>query len=198
MKRAFEVFQQAMELLDSAGIKYVVGGGIGVWAYGRKRFTKDLDIFVRKGDSEKTLELFLENGFRTEKADKRWIFKAYKGDTIIDIIFHLQRGLEIDQEMLGRAKEELLEDVKFKIMSPEDIIILKVSLLKELRPDWHDATSIIEGLNGKLDWDYFIERASFNPVLFLSFVLYSRCLLSEKNFIPSRVIDELVKRGGLG
>lgn len=198
MKRAFEVFNQAIELLDSNGIQYVVGGGIGVWAYGRKRFTKDLDIFLSKNDAERSLELLARSGYRTEKADERWIYKAYKQDTIIDIIFHLLGGLEIDENMLARARVKVLERVTFKIMSPEDIIVLKVSLLKELRPDWHDATSIIEGLDGRLDWDYFIERSSFNPMLSLSFVLYAQCLLGNDQVIPQKVIEELVKRGGLG
>src|SRR5512141_2835005 len=83
----FEVFKQGAMALDRGHVPYVVGGGIAVWAYGRKRWTKDIDLFVKPEDAGRALDALAVAGFRTEMTDPIWLYKAFKRDVLVDIIF---------------------------------------------------------------------------------------------------------------
>src|SRR5690554_1517552 len=81
-------FKEALELLTSSGVDFMLGGAIAMFNYtGIFRNTKDLDIFCKSNEYPKILKHFAENGYETELTDVRWLAKVFKGDFFIDIIF---------------------------------------------------------------------------------------------------------------
>ena len=81
------IFKMATDRLDDASIDYVVFGGIAVWGYGRRRWTRDIDLLVKKTDAKRVLAELDGAGFATEERDHRWLYKAVMDQAHIDLIF---------------------------------------------------------------------------------------------------------------
>ncbi|MHB9091934.1 MAG: hypothetical protein ACYC7H_10990, partial [Chloroflexota bacterium] len=83
----------------------------------------------------------------------------------------------------------------FRFMAPEDLVIRKIFAMIEERPDWYDGISVIEGLQGNIDWHYFLRRAQLDPGRVLSFLLYAESVYPrDRAFIPFWVIRQLARQ----
>ena len=91
---------RAIEVLLDAGVPFVVGGAYAYATYtGIYRDTKDLDLFPRKRDALRALEVLEKDGWRTERADEVWLYKAFKGEYFVDFIFSSGNGVAaVDDE----------------------------------------------------------------------------------------------------
>lgn len=198
MDRAiFETFKQGTDALEIGNVPYVIGGGIAVWAYGRRRWTKDIDVFLKPEDAGPAIDALSDAGFRTELTDPTWLYKAFKGDQMIDIIFKSRGEIYIDDEALRRGVIREIDGIglSFRFMAPEDLLIRKIFAMIEERPDWYDSISVIEGLAGDLDWHYFTDLAQMDPGRVLSFLLYARSVYpQERRLIPFWVIRQLAQQ----
>lgn len=193
----FEVFKQGAMALDEGHVPYVVGGGIAVWAYGRRRWTKDIDLFVKPEDAGRALDALAAAGFRTEMTDPVWLYKAFKRDVLVDIIFRSKADIFLDDEEIARSVEREVDGLgyEFRFMSPEDLVIRKIFAMIEERPDWYDGISVIEGLKGNLDWPYFLRRSQLDYGRVLSFLLYAESVYPrDREFIPFWVIRHLAQQ----
>jgi hypothetical protein len=50
------------------------------------------------------VEVLAEAGMRPEKPPEEWLWKAWDGDVLIDLIFR-PRGLEVTDEVIARGDE---------------------------------------------------------------------------------------------
>ena len=194
-RETFETFKEGTDALEANNVPYLVGGGIAVWAYGRQRWTKDIDIFVRPEDAVRAMDALAAGGFQTEYTDPVWIYKAFKRHEMIDVIFKSKGDIYLDHAAISRGVKRAVDNIEFTCMSPEDLIIRKIFAMIEERPDWYDGISVIDGLDGKLDWQYLLERAEKDPGRVLSFLLYAESEYPrERVLIPSRVIKHLAEQ----
>ena len=104
---AREFYVDAMQVLDRAKIPYVVGGGYAMAYYtGIARNTKDLDLFIKPEDRDRTLTTLTAAGYRTEFFFPFWIAKAFCGDAFIDLLYNSGNGLcMVDDEWIGHGAE---------------------------------------------------------------------------------------------
>ncbi|MGQ9677412.1 MAG: nucleotidyl transferase AbiEii/AbiGii toxin family protein [Chloroflexota bacterium] len=183
-----ETLEEAISVLQNAGIPYVIGGGLAARAYGRRRLTKDIDIFVKREDAERSLDALAEAGFRTERTDPDWLLKAFKRGILVDIIFRSSGNVFIDDRTLGRAGEISIGGHRVKVLPPEDLLVMKTMAM---RPDvprhWRDAIAVLRG--ARLDWDYLLERARVGPDRILGVLLLAK---SEGVAVPEWVIRRLI------
>src|SRR5437763_13413516 len=95
-----EFYCHALSELNLARVPYLVGGAYAFERYtGIVRHTKDLDIFVREADCQRTLATLEAGGCRGEVAFAHWLAKAYCGDHVVDIIFSCGDGASpVDDE----------------------------------------------------------------------------------------------------
>lgn len=192
----FQVFCEATRAIDKEKIPYVVGGGIAVWAYGRQRPTKDIDIFVKKKDADNILRIMRDIGFRTEHSDEKWLYKAFRGDAMVDVIFRNSRGDETDDVMIRNRRMAKIDSFKFKIMSPEDVIYIKIISLIKNSPHWEDAFSVAANNLDNIDWDYLLIRAKKDTRILLSFILYLSSVL-HKDVVPEKILAILAHKCNL-
>ena len=182
-----KVLSEAVGTVERAGVPYVVIGGVASAALGRPRWTHDIDVFVLPQDAERTLAAYEEAGFSTERTDPHWLFKAYKGGMLVDVIFKTHRDIYVDEEMLRRAIDGDFHGVPLRVAAPEDLIVIKAIVDSERRPHhWHDALGLIA--SRELDWDYLVRRARHGPRRVLSLLTYAQ---SEDLVVPDRAIRSL-------
>ncbi len=181
------VLGDTVEAMEDSGIRYVFIGGIASGGLGRPRSTHDIDIFVMPEDAELVLRALAKKGFRVEKTDPSWLYKGFKEDILVDVIFKSKGEIYLDPEMYARVTIAEFHGRKLRLVAPEDLLIIKAAAHSELTPGhWHDAIALMTHAN--LDWDYLLKRARRAPRRTLSLLIYAQ---SVDVFVPNSVIHQL-------
>ncbi len=169
-----DVFPNVLrDVVDAlANVSFAVLGGVASAAYGRPRWTKDIDIFVRGEDADAALAALAGAGFETERTNPSWIYKGFRDGVLVDVIFKVKADVYFDDEMAARARITDFAGVKIPVVAPEDIIVTKAIAATEESPwHWHDALGIIATTD--LDWDYLVSRARKSPNRILSLLHFA-------------------------
>ena len=145
------------EFLDAEskarGLSFLLIGGHAVVMHGFSRTTADLDLFVRKADKDKWLDLLKEKGFSVLHDGGNFLqFTPPK-----DMEWPLDLMLVSDETFAGmqqESRETEYRDVKVRIPSLRHLLALKFHALKNGGPhrrlkDFQDVTTLIE--NNKLN-----------------------------------------------
>jgi predicted nucleotidyltransferase len=181
------VLGQTVEAMDESGLRYMFIGGIASGGLGRPRSTRDIDIFVMPEDAELSLRALAKKGFRIERTDPSWLYKAFKEGILVDVIFKSKGEIYLDNEMYERSITAQFHGKRLRLVAPEDLLIIKAAAHSELTPGhWHDATALLS--HASLDWPYLILRARRAPRRVLSLLLYAQ---SNDIWVPNAVIYEL-------
>lgn len=120
------------QLLSKKKIKGIVIGGISASLLGKPRFTADIDavIILKHGDIEKFIHEAAKFGFAPRIKDA--VDFAKKSHVIL--LSHKKSGINVDlalgmlpfeSDAIKRSRLCKLENIKFRIPTPEDLIIMK-------------------------------------------------------------------------
>lgn len=185
------VLREGVDAIEAAGIRYVLIGGIASAVIGRPRWTQDIDLFVQPIDADRTLEVLAEAGFDTQKTNPHWLYKAVKDGVLIDVIFRVVGDIYLDDELLERSEVRTFKGHEIRVVSPEDLIVIKAAVTSEEVPHhWHDALGILAS-SEEIDWDYLLRRARNSARRVLSLLIYAE---SNDLVVPSDVIRRLTDR----
>lgn len=193
-----DFYRRVMVRLQSEQIPFLVGGAYAYAAYtGIERHTKDFDLFVRKEDVRRILELFTGDGLRTEFVYPHWIAKIHGEDgAFVDIIYGAGNGIAVvDDEWFTYAHGRTVFDIQTKACPPEEIIWSKSFVMERERFDGADIAHLLLGYGMKLDWERLLRR--FGPhwrVLYAHLVLFGFIYPSQRGRIPAHVLDDLTGR----
>jgi predicted nucleotidyltransferase len=181
------VLGESVQAMEEAGIRYVFIGGIASGGLGRPRSTHDIDLFVMPEDADQSLRALTKMGFNTEKTDPSWLFKAWKDEILVDVIFKSKGEIYLDNEMYRRVVVADFHGQRLRLVAPEDLFIIKAAAHSELTPGhWHDAIALLT--HAKIDWEYLLKRARRAPRRTLSLLIYAQ---SVDVFVPNSVIHDL-------
>lgn len=176
-----------IEAIEEAAIPYALIGGVAVKELGRPRVTHDIDIFVRPDDAALLLGVLEKKGFDTERRDTYWLYKAWREEVLVDIIFKSSGDIYFDDEVIAHVRRIPYLNTHINAISPEDFIVIKAAAHQEDNPHhWHDALAVLT--QGNLDWNYLIHRAKHSPKRVLALLLYAS---SNDCAIPQEVIHKL-------
>jgi predicted nucleotidyltransferase len=175
----FVVLNEACTVLDNAGVPFVIGGGTAVVVWGRDRCTKDFDLFLNREVLRSAMDALSIAGFVTTDTEKRWLYKAWRGEMLVDLIVESRGGVRVDDDTLTHARIVNMFGYDLRIMGAEDVLFRKILTLTEGRPDWYDALSIVERQRDTLDWTYLLYRAQRQPRRVLSFLLFAQTELNR-------------------
>jgi predicted nucleotidyltransferase len=168
-----QVLRECVEAFEAAEVPYVLVGGVASAVYGRPRFTADIDFFVRGEDAKRALEALGGAGLETEETNPAWIYKAWKNEVQIDVLFRVTGDVYVDDEMLERSRELEFLGVRARFVAPEDLIVIKAAVHDEQTPrHWHDALAVIADC--ELDWDYLAQRARKAARRVLALLIYAQ------------------------
>jgi predicted nucleotidyltransferase len=191
-KESFKIYREAVEVLEKAGIPYVIGGGIAIMAYGRTRDTKDIDIYILDRDQDRALQALASAGFEVDAMPGvNWLCKGFKQGITVDFIMENVGGMHTSEETLRHGFWTEINGVRMHVMSPEDLIVRKIMAMRSDRNDWFDCISVLSSTYEKFDWDYFMKVASVSYERALSFLTYVRSDREHVVPVPYRAVAEL-------
>lgn len=189
---------EACRILTDAGIPNLVGGGIAVWAYGRRRYTKDIDLFIPARIPLLAMDALGKHGFHTRDTDASWLYKAIKEDVLIDLIVWTTGNIRVSDATFERARTVQIDGFAFTLMGPEDVLFRKILSHREERRDWYDALSMLTRPQAGFDWTYFLSLVGdLHARRTLSFLLYAQTEIHQ-DVVPPAVLGELLGRLNLG
>jgi hypothetical protein len=128
--RILDALKKSTCALREAQIPFALAGGIASWARGGPPREHDLDYFVKPEDADRALAALAEAGMRPETPPEGWLYKAYDGDVMIDLIFEPASGPVTDEE-LERAEEMEVQATRMRVLAPGDVLVTKLLALKE-------------------------------------------------------------------
>lgn len=157
-----ETLKKAAAALREADVPFLLGGGLAAWARGGPETVHDLDLMVRPEDGERGLKALEAAGFRPEDPPEEWLYKAWDGDVMVDVIFEPSGG-PVDDAMFERAEEIEVHAVRMKVMALEDVMVTKLLSLREHEVDYESVLEIARALREQIDWDEVWRRTSHSP-----------------------------------
>ena len=194
-----EFYLRTLAILNGAGVPFLLGGAYSLAHFaGIERHTKDLDIFVRPADRDRTLGVLEEAGYRTEVPFPHWLGKAHQadGDDFIDVIYRSGNGLaEVDDEWFAHAVEGTALGVPARLCPAEEIVWSKAFVMERERFDGADIAHLLQARGRELDWDRLLRR--FGPhwrVLLSHLTLFGYIFPRDRDAVPARVMTELADR----
>jgi predicted nucleotidyltransferase len=157
-----ETLKRSSAALREAGVPFVLGGGVAIWARGGPETEHDLDYFVKPEDAERALQVLAEAGFRPEKPPEGWLYKAWDDDVLVDLIFD-PTGVRIDDAFIEGAEETEVHAVRMRVLRPEDVLVTKLLALKEHSLDYDGLLEISRAVREQIDWDEVRRRTEDSP-----------------------------------
>jgi hypothetical protein len=165
-----ETLKVAVATLRDAQVPFALGGSLAAWARGGPEPQNDLDLMVKPKDAEAALRALAEAGMRTERPPEEWLFKAFNGEVMIDLIFQ-PAGLEMTDEVLARADIVSVLAVATPVMALEDVLATKLEALGEHSLDYSQLLAIARSLREQIDWQQLRARTSGWPYAAAFFTL---------------------------
>ncbi|HSK48944.1 MAG TPA: nucleotidyltransferase [Solirubrobacterales bacterium] len=181
-----EALKKAAAVLEAERVPYLLGGGLGCWARGGPPSGKDVDLMVKREDAERALAALAAAGLRTERPPEQWLFKAWDGETMIDLIFE-PVGIRVTDELIERGEELNVDGMWVRTMALDDIMVTKLLALDERCADFSGVLQVARGLREQIDWEELRRRSSSSPFATAFFVLADGLGISGDRRVPDQL-----------
>lgn len=176
--------KKAAAALEAERIPYLLGGGLGCWARGGPPSSKDIDLMIKREDAERALDAMVAAGMRPEKPPEQWLYKAWDGDVMIDLIFE-PAGIRVTDAVIERGEELNAAGKPVPVMDLDDILATKLLALDEHNADYAYLLPIARALREQIDWPTLRERTSSSPFAAAFFTLAEGLGIAPASFARS-------------
>src|SRR5712692_6569929 len=186
-----------LSVFEKAKLDVLVGGAYAFARYTRiERHTKDLDVFVRAADFERTLAALDEAGYQTEIPFPHWLGKAHCGDYFVDVIYSSGNGIaRVDDEWFAHATHDEVFDLPVRLCPAEEMIWSKAFVQERERFDGADVAHLLREVGPSLDWPRLLMRfGDYWRVLLSHLILFGFIYPDKRQNVPAWVMDELIRR----
>src|SRR5918912_4287485 len=127
--------------LKHAEVEFLLAGGVACWARGGPASAHDVDYMVRPAHAERALAALVDVGLRPERPPEEWLFKAWDGDVLVDLIYD-PMGLVVDDELFERSGSLDVLGVSIPVMQVDDVLTAKLLSMHEHYLDYEPLIDI--------------------------------------------------------
>lgn len=170
VQRLKQSLQRAAAALREADVPFVLAGSLASWARGGAGTGHDIDLVVKPDDAERALDALAGAGMQPQRPPEGWLYKAYDGDVMIDVIFE-PSGLDVNDEVIARADDIEVFAVPMRVMALEDVLVTKLAALNEQDLDYRGLLEVARSLRERIDWADVRARAPANAYVAAFFTL---------------------------
>ena len=160
----------AVATLRDREVPFVLGGSLAAWARGGPEPQNDLDLMVKPADADTALNALADAGMRIERPPEEWLYKAWCGDVMIDLIFS-PSGLELTDEVIARADTIPVAAVATPVMALDDLLVTMLCAIDEHALDYSRVVAIARALREQIEWPQLEGRTAHSPYALAFFTL---------------------------
>lgn len=175
--------KKAAAALERHRVSFLLGGSMAVWARGGPESCNDLDLMVRQGDADDALAALEEAGMRCERPPEGWLYKAWDGEVLVDLIFG-PKGQPIDDATFERSERVSASGLELRAMSLDDVLITKLRALHEHYLDYDPLLQAARAVRERIDWDRVRAATEDSPYARAFFTLVEGLHLVEPRAAP--------------
>jgi predicted nucleotidyltransferase len=173
-----DTLKRASAALREAGVPFLLGGSLASWARGGPETRHDLDLMLKPADADRALEVLVERGMRGERPPEGWLYKAWDGDVLVDLIFG-PKDLPMTDDVIARGDELDVLGMDLRVMALEDVLATKLLALDEHALDYSTLLQIVRALREQIDWHAVRQRTHQSPFAHAFFVLVRELGIAE-------------------
>lgn len=168
-----EALRTVASTLKAEQIGFALAGGYGLWVHGAPEPVHDVDVAVADRDVEATAAALTQAGLRVERPPEDWLFKAYAGDAMVDVL-HRLRGRPVDEALLETAPEHEVLGLRIPVLPATEIVLAKLEALSERNCDLEGLLAVVRAVREQLDWEILSAAADGRPFVEAFMVLVRR------------------------
>ena len=160
----WRVYQNVIRHAREAGVRFAFGGAFATAVYtGEFRNTKDFDFYVTPADRDRMIAAVARAGladhYERLSYDRQWIYRASRGDIIVDTIWAMaNQRATVDEGWLTRGPEVTILGERLRAIPVEELIWSKLYVLQRERCDWTDVFNLLDARAESVDWTHLIAR----------------------------------------
>ncbi len=158
------VFHETLRELAQTNARFAIGGSLATASYlARDADIKDLDIYVTPDTAAAAItavtKIGLEDYYVHRPYQRHWLYRATRGDAIVDIIWAMANSrAEVDEEWITRGHLEAIDGESARIIPIEELIWSKMYVLQFDRCDWPELMNLILAVPQRIDWKHLVSR----------------------------------------
>ena len=164
-----EGLKHTASALKAAGIRFALAGSYALWVRGAPESEHDVDFVVAEQDTEHAAAALTDAGFRIERPPEDWLFKAWTGDVLVDVL-HRQAGVPVTPELLDRAEVIEVLSIRMPVLDSTDLIATKLQVLSEHYCDFGAVLPAMRAVREQIDWTRLRKEVAGND--FAAALLY--------------------------
>ena len=168
-----EALRTVASTLKAEQIGFALAGGYGLWVHGAPEPVHDVDVAVADRDVEAAAVALAQAGLRVERPPEDWLFKAYAGDAMVDVL-HRLRGEPVDERLLATAPEHEVLGLRIPVLPATEIVLAKLEALSERNCDLEGLLAVVRAVREQLDWETLGAAADGRPFVEAFLVLVAR------------------------
>jgi hypothetical protein len=154
--------KKAAKALRDADVEFLLGGSLASWARGGPESTHDLDLMVKPADAQRAVDALVAAGMRPEEPPEEWLYKAWDGDVLVDLIHH-PKGIEVDDEVMARGDSLAVLSMEMRVMALEDVFVTKLMALSEHALRFEGVLQMARSLREQVDWEHVRSVTASSP-----------------------------------
>jgi hypothetical protein len=170
MKAIAETMKTAAAAFREREIPFLLAGSLASWARGGPETSHDLDFVVKPEDADRALEALEQAGMKVERPPEEWLYKAWDGDVLVDVIFH-PAGLRPDDDVMTRGDVLSVMSMEMPVMAIEDVLVTKLNALTAHSLRYEGLLDISRALREQIDFATVRRRARDTPFVRAYFVM---------------------------
>ena len=190
-------YSEVLQLMSASGIPFLVSGTYALASYtGLDRPTKDVDVFAKAGDALKMLHHCKKHGFDVEIVDERWLNRITRGELFVDVITNMPTvTTHVTDEWFVNAPKAELFGASVRLVPVTQLIWSKIFVQDHHRYDMADVAHVILKCHEAIDWHQLLGHMElYWEVLLIALLNFRFVYPSERNVIPTWLMDELLER----
>lgn len=172
-----DALKRASSVLKQNGPEFALGGSYALWVLGAPEPVHDVDLVVAEADADHAARVLGDAGFEIERTPEDWLFKAHRGDAMVDVL-HRLAGEPVTAELLGRAGEREILGLRIPVLPPTELIVTKLLALSEHHCNFATLLPAVRAVREQLDWPRIRQETAENDFAVAFLVLTERLGIS--------------------
>jgi len=192
------VYRLAIHEARARNVRFAFGGAFATAFYtGQLRNTKDFDFYVLPADVAPMKQALASAGLQDYHMqlpyDRSWIYRASRGDIIVDAIWAMaNHRAVVDERWVTQGAEVSIRGEPLRVLPVEELIWSKLYVLQRERCDWGDVLNVLDAQAKAVDWNHLLMRLEDDtPLLAGALAVFSWLAPDRAPSIPDNVWSRL-------